>query len=198
MRCTRAQKTMAIGDDASPRRRRALERHVAGCAACRDDRAATAALFRALGALPAEAPVPDALEQATLRRVRMLDDTDADRPAWWRSWLAVPAVALATAAVAVLAIALVRGTGGAPSGDGARRIASAPREPQRVPRLARSAPARAVPEPPAEPPPELAAAPDLFVDLPMLRNLDKVKHFEAIETTTVDDPPGGAEAPSNG
>jgi len=33
----------------------------------------------------------------------------------------------------------------------------------------------------------------------MLSNLDKVKHFEAIQTTTLDDEtPSGEEEPSNG
>jgi hypothetical protein len=39
---------------------------------------------------------------------------------------------------------------------------------------------------PSEPPPELAARPDLFVNLPLLRNLDKVQHYEAIQTIAVD------------
>ena len=188
MRCTRAQKMMAVGGDASPRGRRALERHLAGCAACREDRAATAALYRALEAMPAEASVSDALEQATLRRVRMLDATDAarGRVEWWRSWFALPAVALATAAVAVLAIGIVR-TVTPPGEDATPRIASVRRSPERAPRPMRSAPSRAVPEPPVEPPPELAAAPDLFVDMPILRNMEKLQHFEAIRTTTVDD-----------
>ena len=47
---------------------------------------------------------------------------------------------------------------------------------------------------PAEPPPELAAAPELFVDLPLLRNMEKLEHFETIRTTTLDD----GEEQSNG
>jgi anti-sigma factor RsiW len=178
---------LAVGD-ASPRRRRALERHLDGCAACRDDRAVTAALYRALEAMPAEASVPDALEQATFRRVRMLDAPDAPRGrvGWWRSWFALPAVALATAAVAVLALGVVRTTT-PPADDATPRIASAKRTPERAPRVARSTPSRVAPEPPVEPPPELAAAPDLFVDMPILRNMEKLQHFEAIRTTTVDD-----------
>ena len=39
---------------------------------------------------------------------------------------------------------------------------------------------------PSEPPPDLAARPDLFVDLPMLRNLERLEHFEAIQTTTLE------------
>src|SRR5213592_2767269 len=39
--------------------------------------------------------------------------------------------------------------------------------------------------PPAEPPAKLADAPDLFMDFPILRNMDKLRHFEAIRTTTL-------------
>ena len=54
---------------------------------------------------------------------------------------------------------------------------------------------------PAEPPAKLAEAPELFVDMPIIRNLDKMTHFEAIQTTTLDDEPAtpdGQEPPSNG
>jgi hypothetical protein len=50
-------------------------------------------------------------------------------------------------------------------------------------------------EPPSEPPPELAAAPDLFMDMPLLKNIEKVEHFESIRTTTLD---GDGGEPSNG
>jgi hypothetical protein len=49
---------------------------------------------------------------------------------------------------------------------------------------------------PSQPPPELAARPDLFVDLPMLRNLERLEHFEAIQTTTLGEEPG--DGTSNG
>ena len=55
--------------------------------------------------------------------------------------------------------------------------------------------------PPAEPPAKLAEAPELFVDMSIIRNLDKLTHFEAIQTTTLDDEPAtpdGQEPPSNG
>jgi hypothetical protein len=52
---------------------------------------------------------------------------------------------------------------------------------------------------PVEPPAELAARPDLFVEMPILRNMEKLDHFEAIRTTTVEDTPApSGEAPSNG
>ena len=62
-------------------------------------------------------------------------------------------------------------------------------------------PRRFAEAPPAEPPAKLAEAPDLFVDMPIIRNLDKMTHFEAIQTTTLDDEPAtpdGLEPPSNG
>ena len=43
--------------------------------------------------------------------------------------------------------------------------------------------------PPAEPPPELAAAPELFMNLPIIRNMEKLEHFEAI--TMVELAPNG-------
>jgi hypothetical protein len=44
---------------------------------------------------------------------------------------------------------------------------------------------------PSDPPPELTARPDLFVDLPILRNLERLEHFESIQTTTVEGQGGG-------
>jgi len=194
MRCGRAQKllTAAVDGELTPGRRAALDRHLAGCGACRAERAATQTVLDALDALPMVAAVSGALEQATLRRVRVLAAEEAERAATsgWRTWLPLPAIAFAVTAVLVLAIAITR------TADDRIPTSGAP-APTRVAR-AHPAPARANPTP-SEPPPALAAAPQLFVDLPMLRNLDKVKHFEAIQTTTLDDEtPSGEEAPSNG
>ncbi len=100
----------------------------------------------------------------------------------------------------VLAIGIVRRTGGVPGAPAvraprvdARGVAQAPpsllRPPRRFAKL------------PAEPPAKLAEAPDLFVDMSIIRNLDKLTHFEAIQTTTLDDEPAtpdGLEPPSNG
>src|SRR5207244_2267654 len=79
-------------------------------------------------------------------------------------WLPLPAFALATAAVLVLAIGIVRRTGQVPSAPAvraprvdARGVAQAPPSLLRPPR-------RFAEAPPAEPPAKLAEAPDLFVD----------------------------------
>jgi len=205
MRCQRAQKwmTAAVDGELSARRRRALDGHLAACAACRRELAVTERMLTALAGLPMEAAVSARLEQATLRRVRLAAADEAERaPASrWARWLPLPAFALATAAVLVLAIGIVRRTGQVPSAPAvraprvdARGVAQAPSSLLRPPR-------RFAEAPPAEPPAKLAEAPDLFVDMPIIRNLDKMTHFEAIQTTTLDDEPAtpdGQEPPSNG
>ena len=35
----------------------------------------------------------------------------------------------------------------------------------------------------------LARTPDLFMDLPILRHLEKLEHYESIQTTTLDEAP---------
>src|SRR5881296_3618134 len=98
MRCGRAQRllTAAVDRELDPRRRRALDRHLA----------ATERMLHALEALPMEAMVSNRLEQVTLRRVRNLAAEDAERSEarGWRAWLSVPVFALASVAVAVLAV----------------------------------------------------------------------------------------------
>jgi len=192
--------TAAVDGELSPGRRSALDRHLAGCPVCRGEQAASERILGVLDALPMAASVPERLEQATLRRVRVLAAEEDERAArrWWRGWVPLPAVAIAAMATLVLAIAITRrGTDIGPA-----RLESAParqRVARAVPPSAPAPEARVRRVPPAEPPPELAAAPELFVDLPLLRNLDKVKHFEAIQTTTLDDEtPSGEEAPSDG
>jgi anti-sigma factor RsiW len=210
MRCGRAQQMMtaAVDGELTPQRRAALDAHLAGCETCRCELAATERLLSVLETLPMEAFVGEGLEQATLRRVRQAAAEEADSPArrWWASWFPLPAVAIATAAVAVLALGVVTYS---PDGGPAlltrvrkTRVASAgrPLPPTEPTRTAHANPPRVTPHV-DELPPELAAAPDKFMNLPILKNLEKLQHFEAIQTTTLDDDPetpdGGPE-PSNG
>lgn len=193
MRCERAQQwmTAAVDGELSPRRRRALDRHLAGCEACRYELVTTERMLAAVAALPGEAEVPAHVEQATLRRVRLLaaEEAEGTRARGWWQGLRLPAFVVATAAVLALAVGIVREAGPPTSGNGApEQVAGAPAtagavaEAESVDRMVATAP-------PSEPPAELAARPDLFVELPILRNLEKLQNFEAIETTTLDDQP---------
>ncbi len=195
MHCGRAQTLMpaAVDGELRPWRWRRLERHLAGCDPCRHEMAGTETVLAALAGLPSTAPVSAGLEQRTLRQVRLVAAEEADgstRTPWWRQWT-IPT--LACAAAAMLAVVLAH-QGDAPIapavGKGTQpQVAKKPRPP-------------IVPELLTEPPPALAAAPELFMDLPILRHMEKLEHFEAIETTTVgDDVPGAggdAEERSSG
>jgi len=198
--------TAAVDGELGPRHRGALEQHLAGCDPCRRELRVTEATVRALDALPMEAPVSDGLEQATLRRVRLAAAEDEERAhRRWRLRLPIPAFAVATATVLVLAVGMLIRTGDAPAPRGVasvpartngERVARA--QPAHPTRTARAGSRKAV-EPPGEPPPELAAAPELFVNLPILKNMERLEHFEAIQMTTLDDEtPSGQPAPSSG
>jgi hypothetical protein len=155
----------------------------------------TGRLLDGLEALPLETEVPVRLEQSVLRRARTeAADREASRGSWTR--FLVPALASA----AVLTLALIS-TMRPPLGR------------QEVPRVARVE-KRAPPRPshgqdlarrtrtlPAEsPPPELAQAPELFVHLPILHNMEKLENYDAIRTVTLDDERGEltGQPPSHG
>jgi anti-sigma factor RsiW len=225
MTCRRAQQSMALAldEELSARRRRALDRHLASCEACRQEMVLSARLADALASLPMEADVSAQVEQATLRRVRA--EADAEHVprgigALIRArWLTLSLPALAATAVVALAVGVVLRSPGpvasppashAPGRSPAVAELESPRAgshgtpPSAVAsaRDSRTWPATPPPAapPPAAPPPELAQAPELFVDLPILRNMDKLEHFDAILTTTIDDDDRGPgqEPPSNG
>jgi len=215
MRCRQAQRLMtsAVDSELEPRQQQALDRHLTACAACRQELAATRTMLDVVARLPAEMPLPPRLEEATLRRMR--DAARAERSErqptpWWRS-LSLPALTLAAAAVLALAVGLrqydVMSTR---SVDVPGRVAAKPSRqagPQHQvaseaarTRVARQEPRRGS-EPPKYPPAELASAPDLFMDLPILRHMEKLEHFEAIRTTTLDeapDPSDGQQERSSG
>ena len=212
MRCRRTQALIpaAADGEVGGRRRRALDRHLAGCAACGREWTSTEKMRAALASLPTEAPIPAHLWQTTLRRVRLaaaeVEEETGASAAWWGRGL-LPALAVA----AVVAIVVQQRAGVSPvppAVPGGRTAAGAPRAaPEQVARalkrpeqVART-PKALVSEAPATPPPALAAAPELFMDLPILRHLQKLEHFEAIQTTTLDDAPPvpeGHEGQSNG
>jgi len=201
MRCRRAERWMTVADGLPPRRRRALERHLAACTSCRAEGVLGINLDAALAALPTQAPVPVSLEQATLRAVRQLAAAEDERPArsfgWW---LGVAVPGLAATAVVVLAVGLYQGA--AP--DRKETVGQVARGDHAGPRVAArreddgsaAPPVKAVPAVEVaregarrpsvdDPPAELVAAPERFIDMPVLRDLDKLRHYETI--TGIDD-----------
>ncbi|MCW5892554.1 MAG: zf-HC2 domain-containing protein [bacterium] len=130
-------------------------------------------------------------------------------------WLGLAAPALAAAAVLVLAVRPAPPPVPAVVVEPAASVAPPAPPPVRVARKTTpapraSGPAAVRPEAPAdapaamarreampsperaddvalsEPPPELIARPDLYRDLPILQNLEKLENYDAIETTTLD------------
>lgn len=181
-------------------RRRALDRHLARCTTCRGDEARTGRILAALDALPFEHQVPGRLEQDVLRRVRVLasDEAEHRHPLDVTTWMRAFVPALGIGAVALLAYTVVRNP--PPSGSSLRAGA-----PSRIVAEAPRAPARVAVRPPrtpltGDPPPALAAQAELFIDLPILRNLEKLEYFDAIATTDGDDGanPPASDGPSNG
>lgn len=204
MRCRTAQRwiTRELAGELTAVRAGRLAQHLERCEGCRHEQAAYAALDRALGQLPLAAALPARLEQDTLRRVRLAAADDPPGPRRAGRWIGVAVPALAAAGALVLAVQAPE----APPPAG--RLAAAPavkpgaatRAPVQDPR-SQAAPRDPVPAPaarpavrkrrtqpvvPSEPPPELAARPDLFINLPLLRNLEKLEHYDSIRTTTVD------------
>ena len=201
MRCRTARIAILAARDGElgARRQLALDRHLARCAACRAEQAPIEGVLAALDGLDREAAVPARLEQEVLRRVRVLgaeatSETAAQRVARWLGGL-VPA--FAAAAVVIIAVVGIRGRQQGDTGPASPAVArnATPAAPERT------AVARRAKDPvPDEPPAELASRPDLFVDLPILRDMDKLRHFDSIATMEDDDPtvPDTGPSPSNG
>jgi anti-sigma factor RsiW len=192
MRCQTARRwiTTDLAGELPAGRVRRLSRHVERCEGCRRERTAYTALDRLLGELPLEASPSPRLEQDTLRRVRLAaaGDDAAEGGPW--AWLKVGAPALAGAAVLLLAVRAVSPPAApdAPTGHATPRAASGTGHVTPAPVGGQTASRRRTAGTvPSEPPAELAARPDLFVNLPVLRNMEKLQHYEAIQTTTLDE-----------
>lgn len=200
MRCRGARRVLlaALDGEITAAEREALNAHLGACAACRADADETARLHRVLRALPQGTEVPSHLEQAALRRVRGVLVAEAEARdrfrtgrLWW--WLGAP--------VAVT-IALVVTWRSLPGGEPSQRteiVAMQPATPMRG-RVDEPTPARQDQHPsgPAvasdatrhedgEPPPQVAKALDLYLDLPLLENLEKLENFDTIRTVDVSD-----------
>ena len=194
MRCRTAHTAIIAARDGElgARRRQALDRHLARCGSCRAEQVAVEDVLAALDRLPADADVPARLEQNVMRQVRILASDPERTSGALSGWLRMLAPMLAAGAVAAAAIVSMRTTiERDPSLQVTRPVAVASRpEPAAG---ARRTKARV----PDEPPAELASRPELFVDLPMLRNMDKLQHFDSIATMD-DDPTDDVPPPSNG
>jgi anti-sigma factor RsiW len=192
--------TAAIDGELAARRRQALDRHVAGCTGCRREWALTERLLAALGTVAAEAAVPARLEQATIRQVREIAAVGArgGRTGWASSLLA-PLPLAGAAAVAMLATGVLWFGESMPGSAVAPARSARPAEPTHKvaradgPRRPTGGAQMAETVPPPEPPAELAASPELFMELQILRNMEKLRNFEAILTTTLD---GGTATPA--
>ena len=192
MHCRTAEKAIiaARAGEIAPRQQRALDRHLADCGSCAAERVAIERVLRGVDSLGFTGVVPARVEQEVLRRVRALEEEEAAAAESWRRRLSTWVLGLtpAMAATAVVVVALIGvevSTQQAPSPAAMRRPT--------VGRVAK----RQVPE---QPPPELASRPDLFIDLPILRAMDKLRHYDAIATMEDDDPaaPTGDPSPSDG
>ena len=201
MRCRTAQTWIVAARDGelTERQRRVLDRHLAECGACRAEQVSLEGVLSALDALEPAREVPARLEADVFRQVRGL--AAGGEPAWTLpQWLRRGVPAIAATAVVALAVVGVRSSEVAvprPNVTVAERPRVAtPAPAQAVAKAEADAPVvarRAKPRAPIDPPEELASRPDLFVDLPMLRELDKMQHFDSI--ATMEDADGG-EAPS--
>jgi hypothetical protein len=182
------------------RRRRALDRHLARCGACRAEQVAVDGMLTMLDRLPMDADVPSRLEHDVMRRVRALAADPDARGTTVSRWLRALTPPLAAGAVIVGTILGVRGTiDRTPTVRLAAPVAVAPRAERTAVARNDATPGggRTKTRIPDEPPAELASRPDLFVDLPMLRDMDKLQHFDTIATMD-DDPSDAVTPPSNG
>jgi anti-sigma factor RsiW len=195
MRCGTAHGLMIAAADGelSGWRRRSLARHLAGCEACRAEERATTRLLAAVAGLPSDAAMPARLEQAVLRLVRHEAAAAAERRAG-APWLWPGISVVATGALAAVVVLSLRG---ADVPTRAPAPAAVARQAAPAPKGVAIARRHAVPQ---DPPPALAAEPGLFVDMAIVRQLDKLQHFDAIAGMDADDggEPSGQEAPSNG
>ena len=192
MRCERAQESLAarIDGELSPWRTRRLDRHLARCATCSAEVESTTNLFAALDDMVRVAPVPDHLERDTLRAVQALATESSSRRGV-RRWFEVAVPMLSAAAVLMLTIRLTTSDGGSAPRVHSALGAAAGRPPRR-------GGSRHTPPPVDAPPAALAAAPELFIELPILRRLEKLQHFDAIRASRPPAGPASEPAASNG
>src|SRR5262245_40761010 len=181
--CNTLRKWMpaALDGELDARQQARLDEHVATCATCSGEMEQTARLLSMVSSLGAEREVPARVEYATLRAIRQLPADDG--LPWWRAWLGWPMPALA--ALAVVTVVAIRVLQAPPVVY--ERALGKDRPSVAVARAPQHERRRLVASRPTQPLPALEQAPDVFAELEMLRNLEKMRHFDAIQTTTLDD-----------
>jgi hypothetical protein len=202
MDCGEAQDLIVSGEGAAAS---TLAAHVESCESCRRTQRETARLFAALQSLPPEAPVHAGIEARTMRQVHDVLDTERRRRPWRRlaQWLPAPAMAALAVAVVVswwpagpdvtapTTVASTETSGPAPAAPGTRLARSdGPNDGASDGRRPAGPAAERVR---AEPPPELAGAVEMFLELPILENMEKLENFEVIYTSDL-----ASEAGHNG
>ena len=192
MRCRTARRSLLAARDGelAPAEREALGAHLSGCEGCRALAGETARLHRALAAMQQRAEVPPGLAEATLRRVRAeVVDERAPRGAWW--WMAAPLAA-------GLAGVVMWHAWPAAVVPPQQQAAMSPKEPAATaPKqvASKAAPAATAGEAAdaAEPPPQIAQSLDLYLDMPILENMEKLQNYDAIRTVDVTDGENGGD-----
>lgn len=203
MRCTTVRRMMIEMPDAE---RPELAAHLAVCEGCRREQAKIRRLVLALEGLGGEAPAPAALEAAVLRRVRSAGGAEPSWAARLRAWTSTPMLAAGAAVAALLIVVLASERGGPPARP---EVVARPRAVEMPVRVADAGTERAAPTaavgggenavpirvaseaaaPPAEPPADLAASLPMLLDLPILRNMEKLENYDRIEALSLVDQP---------
>ena len=199
MRCSRVQRRLVsyIDEMLAERQRAAVDAHLNQCPTCAADVAEIRRLHGAVDELPVP-PLPAGFEAELMRKVR-----DASEPAAspWVRWYVPLTAAACTAGLALYLVGrmprpeeqtLTRNS--VPVVEELPKVASVksvelrPAPAPKPPEATRAAPPQqsaSFYEPPVEPaPPELHDALDLFVDFPIIRDLEKFEHYYTIWTDT--------------
>ena len=193
MGCRTARRSLLAARDGelAAAEREALDAHLGDCQACRALAEETTRLHRALAAIPQSAALPPGLAEATLRRVRAeLADEAPVRGAWW--WMAAP-LAAGLAGVVIWHTWPSTLAPPPPVAPANRPAEPAARAPERLASKPVTAPAPATVVDAPAPPPQVAEALDLYLDMPILENLEKLQNYDAIRTVDVGDGEHGGD-----
>jgi anti-sigma factor RsiW len=160
MECREVQELMAAAVDGelAGRERAAFDAHVGRCDACAEELRRSRRLAAALRGLPTETSIDADFERAVLAKTREVLQAPGRLRARMKSrWVGWSARGLAAAAALVLAVGVWQ------------RWEDAPKPPR---------PAR---EPRAEVPREVLAAPQRFLDMPVIERLEMLQYLQHLD-----------------